>query len=150
MSDHEYILVDLDDTLFSTKHRQGLIDQSWDAFHAEAHKDEPIWEIFNVIKILGDHYRIVGITARPERYRSATIEKLLANGKTLHALLMRPDDNYDAAPAVKVYLAQCYFDGDLSPVKLIIDDHPGVIAAFRELGITGLLVHSVHGRRDFP
>lgn len=149
MTEREYILVDMDDTLFSTKHREHLIDHSWDAFHAEAHRDEPLWDVFNVIKILGDHYHIIGVTARPERYRAPTIEKLLQHGKKLHALLMRPDDNYDPSPALKVYLVQCYFEGDLSKVKLIIDDHPGVIAAFRELGVTGLLVHSVHGRRNF-
>lgn len=149
MIDRPYILVDIDDTMFSTKHREHLIDESWDAFHAEAHKDEPIWDIFLALAHLGHQYKIIGITARPERYRASTIAKLADHGKTLHDLLMRPEDNFDPAPALKVYLAQCYFQGDLSEVKLIIDDHPGVIAAFRELGVTGLLVHSVHGRRDF-
>lgn len=151
MTDRPYILVDIDDTLFSTKHREYLIDVSWDAFHAEAHKDEPIWDLFKVIHSLriDGGYTIIGITARPERYRAATLEKLAMHEMALDDLLLRPNDNYDPAPALKVYLAQCYFEGDLSEVKLIIDDHPGVIAAFRELGVTGLLVHSVHGRREF-
>ena len=151
MTDRPYILVDMDDTLFSTKHREHLIDHSWDAFHAEAYKDEPIWDILHALNCLNgkDHYKLIGITARPEKWRASTIKKLLENGVELHALLMRPDDNYSPSPELKVYLAQCYFEGDLSEVKFIIDDHPGVIAAFRELGVTGLLVHSVHGRRDF-
>lgn len=151
MTDRPYILVDMDDTLFSTRHREHLIDVSWDAFHAEIHKDEPIWDILHSLNSLQENggYKLIGLTARPERYRAATLEKLMGYEVELHDLLMRPDDNYDPSPALKVYLAQCYFEGDLSEVKFIIDDHPGVIAAFRELGVTGLLVHSVHGRRDF-
>jgi FMN phosphatase YigB (HAD superfamily) len=156
MTDRRYILFDIDDTCFSTKHREHLIDVSWDAFHSEAHKDEPIYDIFRTLEFLSNScdpkksgYDLVAVTARPERYRAATLQKLIENGITPTDILMRPEDNYDPAPQLKVYLAQCYFEGDFSEVKFVIDDHPGVIAAFRELGVTGLLVHSVHGRRDF-
>jgi FMN phosphatase YigB (HAD superfamily) len=147
MTDRKYILVDMDDTLTNSKWREELIDQSWDEFHQAADKDEPIWDILHVINAL-DNYLIVGLTARPERYRALTTEWCVRHGVKLHHLLMRPDDNYDPSPALKVYLAQCYFEGDFSDVKLMIDDHPGVIAAFRELGVTGLLVHSLNSRRQ--
>lgn len=151
MTDRQYILCDLDHTLSNAFHRDDMIGKvEWDEYHSLAHKDEPLWDIFNTLCYLADDdgfgYKVVGLTARPEKWRAATVEWCAKHGLVLHDLLMRPHDNFDSSPELKVYLAQCYFEGAVADhVKFVIDDREDVIAAFKALGVTGLVVH---GRRD--
>lgn len=143
----EYILCDLDHTVANAFHRDWMIGTvTWDEYHEAAVHDQPLWDIAEIVRLLSDQYKIIALTARPIKWRAATIEWLSKHEIQIHDLLMRPDDNYDPAPDLKVYLAQCYFEGAVKEhVKFILDDRDDVISAFKALGVTGLVVH---GRRE--
>jgi hypothetical protein len=108
------IIVDIDDTLADTSHREHLIQsEGWDAFHEAGKEDKPIKAMVDLIEALHCDpetvHEIIALTARPEKYRQQT-------------------------------LAQDYFGELFSQISLVIDDHEEVCAAFRAHGITCLQV----------
>jgi phosphoglycolate phosphatase-like HAD superfamily hydrolase len=145
----KYILVDVDHTLANSFYRDGLMAApmgagvSWDEYHAASAKDEPIQDIVMMINSLAmAGYTIVVLTARPGKWRQLTMDWLLRIGVHVDELLMRPDDDYHPAPAMKTALALERFGNDLKEkVAFILDDREDVIAAFKALGITALQVN---------
>lgn len=141
------ILVDIDHVISDAQNRDGMIGvNSWDEYHQASEHDAPFDHMVALIFALaGSGYNIIGITARPEKWRKLTMEWLVKHNVAMHELLMRPEDNYRPAPQIKVELAIArYGDALTSEVAFILDDREDVIEAFQGLGVSGLVVH---GRR---
>ena len=141
------ILVDIDHTISAAWDRDPMIGvESWDEYHNASKSDQPIQHMANLVNDLAwAGYNIIGMTARPEKWRQLTLDWLIKHGIVMHELLMRPDDAFHPAPEIKVNLAKQRFGDDLPiMVAFIMDDREDVILAFQELGVPGMIVH---GRR---
>jgi hypothetical protein len=140
------IIIDIDDTLADTSHREHLIQsQGWDAFHEAGKDDPPIKAMIRLIDVLceaeeGLVQEIVALTARPAKYRNQTMEWLIKHNIYIDDIIMRPDNDFSKSKDLKVRLAKDYFGARFKEISLIIDDKEDVLAAFRSEGITCLQV----------
>lgn len=136
------ILVDLDHTMSHAAPRDHLLGD-WELYHNELINDKPCVDIIRLVHSLYKmEHPIVGITGRPEKWRSLSTQWLLRHGVTLHDLLMRPDDDYRPNAEVKILLAKDAFGPNLKDeILFIIDDNLEVIEAFHAEGITCLHVY---------
>lgn len=146
----DVILVDLDDTLAAAWRREHLIEaEGWDAFHSQLGDDDPIHDLVAAVNALhGAAFHIIGLTARPEKWRTATMAWMVKHDLHLHELLMRPDADFTKSPVVKVAVAAERLGGVdqiKARVAFIIDDRQDVCEAFAALGVTAL---QVYARRD--
>jgi hypothetical protein len=159
--DRRIIVVDLDDTLAASWRREHLIEDSWEAFHADLINDEPIFDMVRILQAVSretimeetgigmlpsdDTVSIVGLTARPERYRQATIQWLARHEVPMDDVIMRPEKDFRPSPILKVALLAERFGGEdkiKDHVALIIDDREDVIQAFVGLGVTCLRIYA--------
>jgi hypothetical protein len=159
MTDRRFILIDLDDTLCASWRREHLIDESWDAFHGDLVNDDPIVDIARALaELIGHRFvnmkerpealQIIGLTARPEKWRTATVGWLARHEIDLDEILMRPDDDFRPSPIVKLALAAERFGGEEAikdHVAFVIDDRPDVCQAFAGVGVTTLQVYARRG-----
>ena len=141
----DHVLVDIDSVLSNAAHREGLIaEEGWDAFHAAGIYDEPVHPIRNLIEA----HRSIGftvllLTARPEKWRQQTLKWLALHEINIDGLLMRADNDFRPAPAVKVDLALEHFGCEpklKDRVALIVDDREDILKEFANMGIVTLLV----------
>lgn len=144
------ILVDLDHTLSNSFWRDPMIGTTtWDEYHAANVEDKPVHDVAALINALWSAgHTIIGITARPGKWRAQSLSWLIRHNIHLDELLMRPDDDFKPAPQMKIALAIARFGNAkrmADEVAAIIDDREDVIMAFKEVGITAL---QVHARRD--
>jgi len=140
------VLVDIDHTVSNAFHRDHMIDAAtWDEYHAASINDEPVTDIVDMLRSLSRGYELVGITARPEKWRGLTFAWLIKHKVPLDIVLMRPDDNYDMAPSLKVFLASVISRRLKDDIAFVMDDRPDVCEAFAREGITCL---QVYARRD--
>lgn len=141
------VLIDIDHTLSAAWHRDGMIGgcAGWDGYHAASIDDQPIHDVMSLVNDLHKvGWLTIGITARPEKWRSLTNKWLVQHGIQLDELLMRPDEAFHPAPEIKVQLAQQRFSNLPDQVAFLIEDRDDVCEAFHALGITTL---QVKGRR---
>lgn len=145
--DRDVVLVDLDHVISNAFHRDPMIGNvPWDEYHGKFHEDTPLQDVIELIDAMhAQGYAIIGITARPEKWRQKSLEWMVKHQVFMHELLMRPDDAYHPAPEIKVKLVLERFPNAKDRVVFIIDDRDDVCAAFKELGITAL---QCHARRD--
>lgn len=142
------ILIDVDHTISNAFWRDAMIGGPWDEYHAASFDDKPIEDIVRLLTALSlDGNEIVGITARPEKWRQLTMSWLLRNNVPMDELLMRPDDAFRPSAEIKMELAKARFKSLKDQVAFIMDDRDDVIAAFRAEGITCL---QVFARKDTP
>jgi hypothetical protein len=135
------VVVDIDDTLFDARWREPYIQESWDAFHAQGEHDKPILPVIKLVNSLGlMGNRVVLCTGVNERWRPMVMAKLVRHSIWLDDLLMRPDDDYRKSRDMKPALVEKLI-GSLDHVSLVIDNREDILAAFRDRGITTLLVN---------
>jgi hypothetical protein len=135
------VACDIDHTLSDAWWRDGMIGvKSWDEYHDAGADDFPLKETIELIRALSSHYSIVGLTARPEKWRSQTNRWLMDNYVPMHHLLMRPDDDHRSSPLVKMDLLTAHCP--LSEVAFVLDDRADVASAFVEKQVTVLQVHA--------
>lgn len=138
-------LIDIDDTLADTAHRQHLIEEGgWDAFHGASRDDPPIPATIALLDALAASYHIVALTARPEKWRTLTMTWLVRHNVSVHELLMRPDADFRPAALVKPDVAITRYGSPealQTAVSFVIDEREDVLAAFVALGIPGFRVH---------
>ena len=134
-------LFDIDHVLSDAAHRDSLMAEGdWDAYHANSAADAPVKELVSIVNALtAAGAEVVLLTARPEKWRTLTMGWLARHEIAAADLLMRPDDDYRAAPLVKLSEARRRFGSDLKDVAFIVDDREDVLQAFSALGITTLL-----------
>lgn len=117
--------------------------KTWDEYHDAGELDPPIKETIDLIRALEMHgHKIIGLTARPEKWRSQTNKWLMRNDVPIHHLLMRPDEDHRGSPAVKLDLLTAFCLGDLSTVSLLLDNRSDVASIFVENCVTVLQVHA--------
>lgn len=141
-----HILCDIDHTLSNAFWRDHMIGGAWDDYHAASVKDEPLHDVVKLIKAMHRSGAvIIGLTARPEKWRKVTLDWLIKHNVPIDELLMRGDTAYHPAPEIKLKLVAERFTSPKDEVAFIIDDRDDVVMAFKELGITAL---QVHGRKE--
>jgi FMN phosphatase YigB (HAD superfamily) len=138
------VVFDLDGTLADNTARQHLArdaakaddkdkEAAWNVFHDGIPFDPPIDAVVKVARAMyADGHRVEIWTARPERYRQQTLAWLCGHSIPFDTLKMRRDDE-GRVPAVTIK-TRWYEEADEKP-GLIFEDHPGVVKAFRELGV---------------
>lgn len=137
----QFILVDMDHTLSDAARRDPLIggEGGWDAYHMASQQDQPVHDIAYLVNALHNFgYTIVGITARPEKWRQLTMEWLSKHQIAMDELLMREGTDFRPANEIKFELAIHRFQDLRTDVAFIIDDREDVCAAFKAFGITTL------------
>lgn len=137
-----YILVDIDHTIANSFWRDHMIGGPWDEYHAASVSDKPVYDVANFLLSLQTLYEIVGLTARPGKWRQLTMDWLVKHSIPMDELLMRPDSDFRPAPELKLALALERFPDIASEVAFIMDDREDVVAAFKALGITAMQVHA--------
>jgi hypothetical protein len=135
------ILVDIDHTLSNAFWRDAMIGYStWDEYHLASERDEPLHDVVDIIRILRSVYSIIGITARPEKFRMMTNRWCLLHQVPLDELLMRPDELFLPAPEIKLGLINKRFINPQQEIKLALEDREDCCNMLRGLGITVLQV----------
>ncbi len=145
------IFFDIDHTLSDAFHRDGMIEDvmtDWDQYHAESIHDEPIPAMASLVRLLNETRNsfapgttLVGLTARPEKWRALTMRWLVQHEIPLTHLLMRADDDYRPAKELKLDLARGFVAPHALedvPGVIVIDDREDVVMAFNTIGIVGL------------
>jgi hypothetical protein len=139
------LLMDVDHTVSDAEWRDHMIGD-WDNYYEEQKNDNPISETVAVVRALRQAgWEIVGCTARPEKYRKATVDWLVENCVPFDDLLMRRDGDKRRSPEVKVDLVTEYFGGDFSCVIMCLDDRLDVVEAMRAIGIPSFQVFAKSG-----
>src|SRR4051812_48533865 len=100
MTNRKIVLVDIDHTISNAFPRDGMIgNTTWDEYHGAAPDDEPLHDMVKLVNALHDAgYYLVGLTARPAKWRNMTLCWLIKHGVVLDELLMRPDEAYHPSP----------------------------------------------------
>ena len=131
------ILVDLDDTLCQSAWRSDMIADGWDAYYQAAAEDKPIAEFCELVNNLSRLNQVWVATARPERWRKLSTDWLVRHKVSVMGLLMRRNDDFRQAPAVKLTQAAEKFTR-VEKVSLVIDSRDDVLGAFRGAGVSAL------------
>lgn len=128
------VIIDMDGTLCDTRHRDHLIAESWDAFHAELKGDSVYEETKKFIQLFSvSGHEIILLTGRMEKFRKASEEWLRKHEvyPYVDKLVMRGDNDYRKAFEIKCeFLKEC-----LDQVLVMLDDNDNVVEHARNLGI---------------
>jgi hypothetical protein len=145
----DVVIVDLDDTLAASWRREHLIQESWDAFHADCVNDDPIHDMTGLIRQISNFgsgmYTVIGVTGRNEKFRGVSQKWLLDHDVPLAALLMRPDGNYSKTAELKIEMLAEFLGGKekiAERVAFVIDDNEPNCQAFSALGVTILQIYA--------
>ena len=134
------VIFDIDSTLSSAAHRSDLTSgtlggKDWSTFHGGMVLDAPIQHTVDKLKAhvaRGD--RIVLLSMRPERFRTATVDWLRGNGIEFDELYLRPEGNYRPGIQVK----EDIFRKEIAPrfvVKTAYDDREDLVEMWNRVGI---------------
>jgi phosphoglycolate phosphatase-like HAD superfamily hydrolase len=143
MTTKEYIIVDVDGTIFNCDHRQEFAQTGqWEEFHARSASDEPYPDIVDLLGIFDRAGKqIIALTGRNERFRLQTDTAFLKYGIWVDELLMRDDGDFSRDIEFKIAALEKFF-GDkeavLANVLLVIDDRDRVVTGLRAYGLTVL------------
>jgi hypothetical protein len=147
------ILTDLDHTVSDSFWRDPMIGTvKWDEYHRASADDLPIEDVCQLLRTLdAADWLIVGVTARPAKWRKLSMDWMIRHAVPMHELLMRTDEDYRPAPPMKIALARERFGPDFAhAITFMLEDRSDVAAAFKAEGVTVLQVHAsqrifVHG-----
>jgi hypothetical protein len=142
------VIVDIDKTLSDARGRDALIlgegqGSWWDAYHEASAHDDPIKPMIEFINILSaGGATLVGLTARPEKWRPLTLRWLIKHDAMFEELLMRPNDDYSKSAECKLRMLSERFPNGQAGL-IILDDDVEVIEAMRNAGYIALGVNIV-------
>lgn len=140
------VLVDIDHTLSDAAWRDDKVpgpDNSWtwDDYYSRQGEDRPMHDICHLVKCLRvGKMHVVGLTARPERYRKETSTWLRLHDAELDGLIMRPDENHESSTVLKPRMALEHFDP--RHVAFVLEDRTDVAEAMVVAGYSVLQVRS--------
>jgi hypothetical protein len=143
------VFVDIDHSLSDAAWRDPMIDHyTWDEYHIASADDKPNREVIEVINSLhADQWLVIGLTARPSKFRGMTVAWCVSAHAQIDELIMRPDDNFEKSPDFKIAAVRARIkelDGVWSPI-VVFDDRDDVIAAIRAERITAFQVYAGGG-----
>lgn len=131
-------LVDIDGTIANNEHRIHYITnghKDWDKWHANAHKDEPIEQMVEILDLAyGADIKIVLCTGRDEKCREDTLEWLNEHEIPYNALYMRKLGDRRDDDIVKFELLERIYEDGYQPV-LVFDDRDRVVKMWRAAGL---------------
>lgn len=136
-----WIVVDLDGTLFDHAHRLDLAKSGlWSDYHACLADDRLNMDVAWLLKKLPRSIQIIFCTGRVEQYRSLTIDKIRSSSEcpVPDELLMRPEMDYTSDHELKPRLLEEFFGGKsrvLEEVRFVMDDRDKVVEAWRNYGL---------------
>lgn len=137
-------IFDIDGTIANTEHRIHYITnghKDWDKWHANAHKDEPIEEIIEVMDMaVTADIKIILCTGRDEKCRNDTIDWLEQNDIPYDALYMRKLGDRRDDDIIKFELLEQIYEDGYEP-KLVFEDRDRVVAMWRSAGLRCLQVN---------
>lgn len=137
------VLCDVDHVISNAFWRDDLAaERNWDAYHAAAAHDNPVPDVVHMLRALQASHEIIGLTARPEKWRKATTEWLWRNDVPCNELLMRPNRDFRPAAQLKLALASERLGVVRDEVALVLDDRADVCEAFAGAGVTALQVYA--------
>ena len=146
------MIVDIDGVLADAEHRQHLLRgrRRWGDFFARAGDDSLIEEFGRLLELLTDDLCVVLLTARPVSIHAITVHWLEEQNLRWDLLVMRPPDDYDPSPIMKMNAVGDLRDHGFDP-QLALDDDPRNVTMFRRLDIPCIEVpsgyHGLHGGR---
>lgn len=149
----QIVLVDIDHTISNAFWRDPMIGTlSWDEYHLASVDDHPIEDTVRILNALVDNgkFELVGITARPAKWRQLSMKWCTRHNIPLSHILMREDEDYRPSPVIKLALAKAYIESEKGNllkdhIAFVMDDRDDVAAAFKGEGVTVLQTHC---RRD--
>lgn len=118
------------------------INAAWDEYHSGLQFDRPCSDMVGLANALyATAYNVIGLTARPERWRAVTNGWLMEHNVMIEDVLMRPDDDFSPAPECKMKLVEGRFGKDFHEVvAMLFDDRDDIVELFRGRGVTCLRV----------
>lgn len=136
-------ICDIDGTIANTEHRIHYITnghKDWDKWHANAHKDQPISEVIDILHMASAAgIKIVLCTARDEKCRDDTLEWLHEHDIPYNALFMRKLGDRRDDDIVKFELLEQMYEMGYNPV-LVLEDRDRVVKMWRAAGLRCLQV----------
>ena len=145
------VTCDFDHTLSEAHWRDWMIPlQTWDDYHAASIDDHPVEDmvrLVNGLTLLG--YKVVGHTARDERWRGLTLQWCQMHHVNIDQIIMRPNGDYRPSWQQKVEQIKtlCAPNEPHEVIAFAIDDNEEIINAYREMGVNVLQVWARNDRR---
>ena len=138
------ILVDLDNTLCDTRHREHLIPKrrapgAFDEYCMACKDDPPIEWVCNIVRHLQGGTAVLILSGREECARTLTALWLHRHGIWPVSIILRQPGDDRPNPAIKAAVIDDLLKAGIE-IDFILDDHPAVLAAGSDRGIPGLLV----------
>lgn len=142
----QYVLFDLDHTLRDAARRDHMIElakatNKWDDYHLGAIYDPSCSDVVEMLECFRHcGFGVMAITAVPSVYRDITNEWLRKHPRIVFdEVLMNPRYNFEPSATLKLGIARERFGADFAQhILMIIDDHPEVVKAFQEAGVTAM------------
>ena len=137
---HGAYIFDIDGTLADYKHRlHYLLDNEkpdFDSFYAESEKDEPIFNVVEILKLLQrTGVKIVLVTGRPMKYVNTTLNWLNKHNIPLDALYMREDGDHRQDFIVKQEMYMNQISKNFA-ILGVFEDRKQCVDMWRRLGLT--------------
>lgn len=136
-------ICDIDGTIANTEHRIHYITnghRDWDKWYDNAHKDDPIEEIVDILRMaVNNNIAIVLCTARDEKCREDTVKWLETHNIPWHDLRMRKSGDRRSDDIVKFELLEEMYEDGYEPI-LVLEDRDRVVKMWRSAGLRCLQV----------
>lgn len=150
ITNRSIVFVDIDHTISDAYVRDHMIedasiDNNWDEYHKASINDKPCEDIMTILDHLHENPSIIviGLTTRPEKWRTLTNSWLLENRFHFDYMIMRPDDDYSPSAELKIKQVKEWLGEDWQEkILCVFEDNEKVITAFKAEGITVLQVHN--------
>jgi hypothetical protein len=137
------IAVDIDGTLFDCRARAHLIPadpsraENWTVYNSARHLDVPREAVIDMVQLLSWSYEVILVTSAGQAALGRIADQMDSVALSEATLDMRPMDDHRSALEYKTERYR-----ELKP-DLIIEDHPGIVAALRAEGFTVLQIDSM-------
>jgi hypothetical protein len=134
----QWVICDIDGTISDMRGRIQFAPD-WEKVHEDCENDPPFTSVMRLVDILSQHYNILMLTGRNERFRPQTIrwfDKQLFY--SYDKLLMRPDFNFDHDVDLKWNEAVRFFENEeklRASVFMIIEDRDACVEMWRNKGM---------------
>lgn len=135
-------ILDVDGSLSDHLHRLPYITgkagrkdrDNWGTFYDLQYHDEPYEPAVLAARAWQKEYVIAIFTGRPDSYRDDTMKWLKNQGIRVDFLFMRPEGDKQTMVDLKLGWLKDVTDMGFE-VAVVLEDHPGVVEAFREQGL---------------
>lgn len=156
----EYIICDLDGTLFNLNHRLPMLknckcESDYDKFHKLHTRDRVYQKVLDILDVYCCYYNdcdvdIIFITGRHEKFRDSTIKQLESldfhiDDKTGCKLYMKSSYNQYTQDFVRSVLKKIFREYGKRNCLFVLDDRPATVKIYRDAGLLCLQVKDSTG-----